>query len=174
MLFSKRIITLKNLNRLVKWGVPCSSEVSRRNFKHAGVTDRIHFWGMRSGTADGKDIVILSVFPNSDFGKTVVENHIGSKHQVSTKLGLHFTVTWLVYRHKIHVHYRSKFFFIVTLCDWHEWSWKKNGFFFDFLVIYVKTDIKLHVTHYAMLFFFVETVKSQVSGRNVELFPKWM
>lgn len=108
--------------------VPCSSEVSRRNFKHAGVTNRIHFWGMRSGTANCKDIVILSVFPNSDFGKTVVENHIGSKHQVSTKLGLHFTVTWLVYRHKIHVHYRSKFFFVVALCHWHEWSWKKNVF----------------------------------------------
>lgn len=140
MLFSIRIITLKNLNRLVKWGVPCSSEVRRRNFKHAGVTNRIHFWGMRSGTANGKDIVILSVFPNDDFGKTVVENHIGSKHQVSTKLGLHFTVTWLVYRHKIHIYYRSKFFFVVALCHWHEWSWKKNVFLISWSFMWKRTS----------------------------------
>lgn len=120
------IITLKNLNRLMKWGISCSSEVSRRNFKHTGVTDRIHFWGMRFGTANGKDVVILSVSPDSDFSITVVENHIGSKHQVTTKLGLYLTVTWLVYRHKVHVHYRSKFFLVVTLCHWHKGSWKNN------------------------------------------------
>lgn len=126
LLFFIRIITLKNLNRLMKWGIPCSSKVSRRDFKHAGVTDRIHFWGMRFGTANSKDIVILSVSPDSDFSITVVENHIWSKHQITSKLGLYFTVTWLVYRHEVHVHYRSKFFLVVTLCHWHKRSWKNN------------------------------------------------
>lgn len=32
------------------------------------------------GIVNGKDIVILSVFFNSDFGKIVVENYIGSKY----------------------------------------------------------------------------------------------
>lgn len=80
MLFFIWIIILKNLNRLVKWGVFCFLEVSWRNFKYVGVINRINFWGMCFGIVNGKDIVILSVFFNSDFGKIVVKNYIGSKY----------------------------------------------------------------------------------------------
>lgn len=80
MLFFIWIIILKNLNRLVKWGVFCFLEVCWRNFKYVGVINRIYFWGMCFGIVNGKDIVILSVFFNSDFGKIVVKNYIGSKY----------------------------------------------------------------------------------------------